>query len=332
MNADKRGLRAKQFQSVLIRIHPWFISLLVIFTYLPVARGQTSSSALIGRALDTQMVEFSARGGLLEVMKSIENQTGVRIEAEPSVWEALPWGQDTTIGIHVKNTTVRQTLDVLARRLGLTYRLAEEAIVLEPSPALLRLGRRATLDEVHTLDLLAITLLQMPTESPTIGEMLGAVDARLGTFGLAIQDRAFDTQGLAQTIHIARNATLADALDEIDQQTAATWYPWGKTVVVSGKIDAVRLRLGKHVTRRFRDAGLEQVLADLAQYSGVEFTFAPGVLQNVPGKYRHVNLTLDEATVDQTLQILSGATGLRFTPSDQGIDVDFGVPATRPGQ
>jgi hypothetical protein len=332
MNADKRRLKLNLPQSAFICVHPRFIFLLFFLTFTPIAHGQTSTSALIGRALDSQVAELSAKGGLLDVMKAIEDQTGIRLEAEPAVWDALPWGQDTTIGLHIKNTTAREALDVLTRKLGLTYRLGDEAVVLEPSPALARLGRRATLDEIHALDLLAITPLDLTTESPTIEQMLDAVDAKLASSGLAVQDRAFDTQGLSQTIQIAHNATLSDALDELDHQTDATWYPWGRSIVVTRKIDAVRLLLGKRLTRHFRDAPLEQVLTDLAEFSGVEFTYAPGVLQNVPPKFRRVTLTLNGATVEQTLQILSGATGLSFAPTDHGIDVGFSPPATQPGR
>jgi hypothetical protein len=299
---------------------------LLAWTGSAAAQSASSSSALIGHALDGQLTDFSARGGLLDVINAIENQTGIRIEAEPAVWDALPWGQDTSLSIHVKNTTVREAMNVIARRLGLNYRLGSEAVVLSPSAALARLGRRATLQEIHTLDWLAATPLGLAADSAAVKQILDAVNGKLAGLQppLAVQDRAFDEQALAQTIHVAPNATMMEALDEIDRQTAGTWYPWGRTIVVCRKIDAVRLLLSKRLSRQFKDEDLQQVLADLAQSSGVEFSFAPGVLQKVPEKFRRVTLTLDEATVEQTLQIISGATGLKFSPTDQGVDVTFG--------
>jgi len=102
------------------------------------AQSEISSSALIGKAMDSQIPLLDAKGGLLDVMKTIESQTGVRLEATQAVWDALPWGQDTTLSIHASNTTLRETIETITHRLGLTYRLGAEAIVLEPSPPLAR--------------------------------------------------------------------------------------------------------------------------------------------------------------------------------------------------
>jgi len=89
----------------------------------------------------------------------------------------------------------------------------------------------------------------------------------------------------------------------------------------------VRTLLGKHLTRQFQDEDLSQVLTELSEFSGVTFYYSPGVLQRVPEKYRRVTLTLDGATVEDTLENISGATGLRFEPSDRGVEVSAGSAA-----
>jgi hypothetical protein len=287
---------------------------------------------LIGQALDGQVTDLSADGGLFDVMKAVENQTGIRLEALPAVWDALPWGQDTTVSIHVKNATVRQALDAITRRLGLKYTLGDEAVVLEPAPALQRLGRRATLEEIQALDLLSMTPIDLTSTSPTLDQLLQAVDSRLVEVKspFAVQERGLDSPALGRVVQLARDATLMEALEEISRQTDVTWYPWGHRLVVTPKIDAQRLLLSKRLTRRFHDVDLAQVLAELAEYSSVTFQFAPGVLQQVPGKYRRLKLDLDDATVEQTLQIISGATGLQFTPTADGLSVTYSGPATQP--
>jgi hypothetical protein len=294
-----------------------------------VALAQPSSSALIGQALDSQAADLSAQGGLIDVMKTVENQTGIRLEALPAVWDALPWGQDTSVNVHVKNATVRQALDAITRRLGLTYTLGDEAVVLEPTAALSRLGRRATLEEIQALDLLAATPMALTTTSPTLDQLLQAVDAKLqdAKSPFAVQERGLDSGELGRVIQVARNATMMEAMEEITRQTDVTWYPWGHRLVVTAKTEAEHLLLSKRLTRRFHDVELAQVLTELSEYANLTFHYAPGVLRQVPGKYSRLKLDLDDATVEETLQTISGATGLQFIPTPDGISVTYSAPA-----
>ena len=274
--------------------------------------------------MDSQVSELNVQGGLLDVMKAVESATGVRLEAEPAVWEALPWGQETNLTVHFKNCTVRQALESITRRLGLSFSLSDEAVVLTPSKALARLGRRSTLEEIRVLDRLAAEPAGLGAEV-SVQQILDAMDAKLAEekSPFAVQDRLADSSLRAAVIHVARNATMMDALEEIAEQTEATWYPWGHSLVVTTKEDANHLLLSKRVTREFHDEPLQQVLTDLAGASGVLFTFSPGVLERVPEKYQKVTLRLDDATVEEGLQMISGATGLEFVTTGEGIRVGF---------
>jgi hypothetical protein len=50
---------------------------------------------------------------------------------------------------------------------------------------------------------------------------------------------------------------------------------------------------------------------------------SPGVMRHVPeGIKDSLNLIMEEATVSQALQALSGATGLKFTPTAKGLKVE----------
>ncbi len=297
------------------------ISFFLLLAYVHAARGQVSSSGLIGQALDAQVTDLTVHGGLMDVMKAVENQTGVHLEASQAVWDALPWGQDTTINIHVSNVTTRAALDAIARRLGLVYSLGSEAVELDPCPALARIGRRATLEEISALDLLGKMPAELANTTPTLKELLAAVDTQLNTAKApyAVQQRGLSEQELARTIHVARNARMIDELEEIPGQTGATWYPWGRTIVVSPKIDVMRLLLARRLTRNFQDEDLSQILLDLAAYSNVKFNYAPGALAGANDK--HMNFRLEGATVQDALEFISGKTGLRFETTDEGVNV-----------
>ena len=134
------------------------------FGYAPAALAQNSASAsLINQQLDKQ-AKLQLDGSLPEVMAQVTKQTAVPIDAQPEVWELLPWGRETTVTAKIENQTLRQALDVITRRLGLAYVLKDESIELQPMPALRRLGRRSTLPELDALNVLSAT--PPPSKTP----------------------------------------------------------------------------------------------------------------------------------------------------------------------
>src|SRR5690349_13877706 len=127
-----------------------------------------SSSALINEELDKQVeLTFEKNTPLPQVMQSIEKLTGVPLVADPSVYELLPWGEQTGLTVQIKNQTLRESLTVLMRTLGLTFVLKPEAVEIRPMPALKRLGRRSTPGELEVLNLLASTPGELKGEKVT---------------------------------------------------------------------------------------------------------------------------------------------------------------------
>src|SRR5579864_2410852 len=102
-----------------------------------------TTSALINEALDKQ-VSLKLDGVLPQVLKSIEDKTGVRIATTDQVYDLLPWGEQTNVKVKVENKTLRDALTAISRKLGLLWGLGQFEVTLKPMPALARLGRRAT--------------------------------------------------------------------------------------------------------------------------------------------------------------------------------------------
>src|SRR3954452_7483720 len=121
----------------------WVLVAAASFSFSHTARAQSSpSSALINQALDKQ-AKLDLNGTLPDVMGQISKQTGVPIDAVPDVWAILPWGKETTVTAKIENQTLREALEVITRKLGLQFVLKDEAIELQPVPALRRLGRKS---------------------------------------------------------------------------------------------------------------------------------------------------------------------------------------------
>jgi hypothetical protein len=287
------------------------------------------TSALINKQLDSvQNLDFDTT--LPDAMQQIGNQTGVSLEADPAVWDLLPWGDQTTITAKIRNKTLRQALSDITQKLALEYVLTDEAVEIHPMPALKRLGKRATVDELAVLALMAAHPVNLPTDHPTVHELLEAVDRRLVDLKspFAVDNRTADSVA-DQKIAVARNASIAQAMEDMTEQVNAAWYPWGKTILVVPKEEQIRMQLGKTINTRFNDVDVAQVLLELSQKAGVDFSTDPGAYQRIPAQYRKVQLLLDNSTIQQALDSIAGYTGLGFEVTEKGVHVSNQV--TLPG-
>jgi hypothetical protein len=295
-----------------------FALLLLILTRISFAQ---QTSALINQQLDQQTNLEIKNKPLPAALKEIANQTGVRIEPSANVYDLLPWGDQTSVAAVIKNQTLREGLDAIARKLGLQMVLKDNYVELQPMPALSRLGQRATVQELQALDLLSSTLLKLPSEQVKVSQLIDAVDQKLLELksAFAVENRLGDRVPPDRMIAVPRNATMMDALEALSQQTSGTWYPWGKSIVILPKEEQVRKMLGKQISVRYDGVDVDQVLRELSARSGVEFTMEPGATQRVPREYRKVRLVLDNATIQQALESLAGFTGLGYVINESGV-------------
>jgi hypothetical protein len=284
--------------------------------------GAQDSSALINEALD-KPVKLAINTELPTAMSGIARETGVRIEADRKVWDLLPWGQQTKVTATIENQSLRDALNAIAHKLGLETVLREQVVELRPMPALTRLGRRSTVQELQALDLLSSTPLNLKNPSPTIRDVVNEVDRALENMKspFSVEFRPGDAVKPDQAVAVPRNATMAEALESLVKDTGLTWYPWADGIVVVPKEVQVRNQLGKTLTTRYNNADVAQVLTELAQQSGVEFSIEPGAIQRVAPEFRRITLSLDNATVRDALENVSGFTGLAYKVDAKGVYV-----------
>lgn len=305
------------------------VAILALLTFALVARADdNSTSALINQALD-KSVNLQLDGVLPTVLKTIEDQTGVRITPTNDVYDLLPWGEQTNIKAKIENQTLRSALSAITHKLGLNWELGQFDVIIKPMPALARLGRRATVAELQSLDLLTEAPLGEHKEQMTVQELVNAIDQKLATIkkpSLSIQLRSGDpddpqagTIKLDTPINVRRDATLAEALQDMTRQSDATWYPWGKDIVIVPKQQQIRLQLDKTITARYAGQDISKVLDSLSQKAGVPFQVEPGAYQRVPPEYRTIKLDLDNASIRQVLEDIRGFTGLDYVVKPDGI-------------
>jgi hypothetical protein len=307
------------------RLIPLIAIVALVFALVPSedARAQSSdSSALINEALDKQYkLQLDQKTELGPVMARITAETGVPIRIDPAAFELLPWGTSTSLKVTITGKTLREALTAMVRPLGLTWRLRDQDIEVVPLPALRRLGRRSTLDELAALDLLSGTPAAPSSDRPTVAELLAAVDQKLeaAKSPYAVENRAADATNASQ-VPVPRNATLMEALESVHESTGATWYPWGRTILVEPKENQIRKQLQKRISVRYNGEELSQVLLELSERAGVPFQIEPGAVQRVHPDFRRPRgLILEDVPVQQALETIGGATGLGYVVNDKGV-------------
>jgi hypothetical protein len=295
---------------------------------IPSARslGQASqTAALINQQLDKQ-AKLDLSGSLPQVLAQIAKQTGVPIEAQPAVYDLLPWGRETTVTAKIENQTLRDALQVITKRLGLTFVLKDEAVELQPIAALRRLGRKSNRAELEGIYLLSTTPLGLNADKSKFSELVEAIDAKLNATkpDYAIFNRSATSPDVVPqdaVVSVPRNATLLEALEAVATQTPATWYPWDMSIVILPKRDQTRRLLEKEVTVRHEGNDVTQVLADLSARCGVPFRYEPGAIQSLPQQTRSIRLVLSGASAIDALEAVAGATGLGYVVKEDHVYV-----------
>ena len=314
-----------------MRVFVYVAGLMILATH---AMAQ-DSSALINKALDEQVkFTWEASTPLPKVMADISTQTGVRIKEDPLVWDLLPWGRDTTVKAKIENKTLREALEIITRKLGLKMALREEYVEILPMAGLKRLAQRAGRDELVALDVLASRPLGLETDHPTVKRLLEAIDLKLADdkdSQFAIENRIQNSVPQEKTVFAPRNATLMDALESLTKETAATWYPWGKNIIIVTKDESTRRLLSKPLTI-FPDPttqilDLTQLYTDIAKETGVVVEFQPGAISALPPEARALRGKIagaplfENVPARQILEIVSAATGLQYAVQDDKVYV-----------
>jgi hypothetical protein len=300
-----------------MKARPTFIAAALLVA--SVAQAQ-NSSALINEALD-KIVELDLDTTLPQALKNIEDKTGVPIRATRATYDMLPWGEQTKLTAKISQQTLRNSLAAITQKLGLKFTVGDQEVLIEPLPALARLAERAKADELAIVDLLASTPYPNAGRDQTLQEVAAAVDAHFVSLGgdkpRTLENRTDNAASIV--VKTFKGQTMLDVLEEIHKQTRNTWYPWGPGVVIRPKEELIRTLLEKPVSARFAGVDVAQVLTELSRRSGVDFTVEPGAVQRIPQESRTIKLTLENVSVRQALESISGFTGLGYVINESGV-------------
>lgn len=284
-------------------------------------------SGNIQLALD-KLVEFDIPNAPVDTaFEQLSRKTAVKFVIDPSVYECMPYGDQTRLGMKVKGYTLREALSPMLGKQAMEWIVDNDTVRVLPAPALLRMARRATYKELEVLGLINSLKAQPP--GGETGDVLEQLRKAAGNKDLAIIFHASaaqaDKEVQAEAVRRANTVlpgTPASWLDFLCHGRGWTWYLWGDSIMVVEKARQVERQLQRQVSLRYDNADLTTVLLDLARQARVKLSMDPGVMDLLPAETRtHFNLRMTEATIDQALEVIGGATGLRFVREPDGLRV-----------
>ncbi|MBS3821867.1 MAG: STN domain-containing protein [Phycisphaerae bacterium] len=255
-----------------------------------------------------------------EVFWKLTRASNVRFTVTDETLAALPYAGQTHMDVQLRDVSLRAALRQMLRPHGLDWRIKDGVVQVVPSDALHRMCRRATFDELVLLGRLLTVELSADSQARPVDLLRRASDD--DDLALVLPDDLLG-EDLAAARRRADQVLPAPAAEWLDLLAGdgRTWYLSGDRITVLNRSDQVRRQLQRRVSLRYQNTRLVNVLLDLARQAQVKLTLAPGSLNILPRDVRNdFTLMIDDATIAQALEVISGATGLEFSVIDDGID------------
>ena len=297
------------------------VAALVVLCPLAGALGQGGDIDL-QKALDKPVDLNITDAPVKEVFARLAKATGVRFAIDPLALERLPYGEQTRVAVRIPGMTLRKALSPMLSAQGLQWAVDGAVVRIYPGEPLARMGRRATYDELKALASIHSGRLKPAAAAGTAIEQIRKIT---GNRDLKISSTVGDV-ALAKAIaaaHKALPATAAAWLDALCRAKQWTWYLWGDEIRIIPKAEQVERQLQRQVSLRYRGASLDEVLLDLARKARAKLEIAPGALGYLRAGVRDkFTLVMAEATIAEALEVIAGASGLKFVVSDAGLRVE----------
>lgn len=245
--------------------------------------------------------------GVEQVLSTIASAAKVSIAVERSVYVRLPFGADTKIDARFHRVSVETALVRITRQLGLRMTLHAGQVTVAPGEELRLIGRRATWGELGLLG--RLDQARITSFNGNLRSLLASVHSNV-PLKLVVQARP-TMAGLADAQALVRTTlptSAAGALKTYCHSLGLIWYVRHHTIIISSKQAWVKRQLQRPVEFNFQHVPLQQVVAALAQASGVRIIPAAGLYR----KTLLVNISSSDGSVRQAMDALAAITGVNY--------------------
>jgi len=282
--------------------------------------GADNDPGKLAQALDRPIQLQATNARIGDLFRTLGEKSHVKFVLDQDAVDFLPYGLDTRLDVTIKNVTLRQALSPILSRQGLKWEIDGREIRIRPTDALARMCRRATFKELTILGTLYSVRLKAPAQAGPAMRQLRQVEG-LGELRL-LPHVPVDPKVDYARADAALPGTGAAWLDMLCYGKDWTWYVWGDRIMILDKVTQVARQLEKRVTLSYENTPLMMILLDLARQARVGLTLRPGVMNFLPPATRdRFNIKMGAASISQALQVISGATGLEFIHTGDGLVV-----------
>ena len=259
-----------------------------------------------------------------QVFQRLTAASGVRFVIGQDVYAYLPYGDQTRLVVNLKNVTLRNALSPMLTPLCMEWVIENEAVRILPTATLMRMTRRAAYEELLALGrVLSVKLLPIDRGGAVPDQLRAATGNKDLKVTFPPKVEKADRDAAFVRADRALPCTGAQWLDMLCQGRGWTWYLSGDDVMIVEQKAQIERQLRQQVSLRYEGADLTAVMLDLAHKARVLLNMDPGVMDYVPVETRkNFNLIMSEATIAQALEVISGATGLKFVTENDGIRVE----------
>ncbi|HSW46977.1 MAG TPA: hypothetical protein VLM89_15550 [Phycisphaerae bacterium] len=287
----------------------------------PSAQDADQFEVLLIQALD-QPTDLNVQDvPIRQAIDELAANTGIPIKLLPGVTSLLPYGSQTRLSATIQGRPLRESLTALLRPLGLQFAPARREVLIFPAPALSRIGRRATWEEMGVMEKLS--------SQPMTPELFGKLRFQFQDVG---RDEAAAGETLARAVENIGAGSAAEVLQHACDRLGWTWHPQGEVIAILTKARQIERQLESRVTLRYVQASLPEALTDLGNRSGILVRFDPGVLSGLPPQSaERFSLSMENATVRQALEVIAGETGLTYVVEPDGIRITRKAPGMPSG-
>ncbi|HNO78020.1 MAG TPA: hypothetical protein PKN33_08155 [Phycisphaerae bacterium] len=275
--------------------------------------GARAAGPTIAEQLDAGLTIRLEEMPIVDAFKQLAASAEINIAVSDEAIKALPYGDRTKITIVLSDATVRMGLDAISNQLALTYDVSGESVVVQPMPALRRIGRTASWNEIDTL-----TQLHASDWSDTDAVKQHLSD-RLRFRGI---DGDFETnwKKLQSAINPKREGPIDAALTEGCDACGWTWYPEGKQVVVLPLKEQVARQLERIISIKHYGEALASILQDLSRLAGVPIEMKGSAASTLPLEVKEsFTLVADGVSVREAIAQITLAADLDHVIRDDKV-------------
>ncbi len=314
-----------------------WISLMLIFAALAAScPGEDISAIAIEKVLEEPAQISFKEISLADAFVNLGKATGIPVDtaqAQTAIAQ-LPFGQLTEITATLQGMSWRNAIQELLKPLALRFQPGQDRIFILGTPELLRQPRRLNLAELNALVRLQTTYVN-DSEKKLIKQIRQTTGLSLGLIENALRKEEAD-KDLVEKILSSTPQAAGNVLDIYckrirGNQGELTWFVQANSeggrngmmdIVILPVKELIEMKLAQRINIKYKNQPVQSILQDMAQLAAVNISFEPGCIALLSNDVRdNSTLVMQAGSIKDSLEALSGMTGLGYTYDAEGIHI-----------